>query len=144
MMSDMIEKFMLSEVLPNNDRLENKEFNVTVDLLRKAGELGLLSVEIPEKYGGLGLDPVCAMVVAEKMSWQGSFAVTYGAHTGIGTLPIVYFGSEAQKQKYLPRLSSGELIAAYALTETSSGSDALSARTRAVLSEDGTHYILNG
>src|SRR5204862_607488 len=101
-------------------------------------------IEVPEKYGGMGLDKASAMLVAEKMTRYGSFAVSYGGHTGIGTLPIVYFGTEEQKKKYLPKLVSGELLSAYALTEPWSGSDALAARAKAVLSPDGKEYIING
>ncbi|HEY8346804.1 MAG TPA: acyl-CoA dehydrogenase family protein, partial [Symbiobacteriaceae bacterium] len=113
-------------------------------LLREAGELGLLGLEVPEQYGGLGLDKITATVVGEQLSLAGPFSVTLGGHTGIGTLPIVYFGTPEQKAKYLPKLATGEWIAAYALTEPGSGSDALGARTTARLSEDGKYWILNG
>lgn len=144
MIAQTTEDFMVGEVLPQRDRMENHELQATVDLLRKAAELGLCGVEVPEKYGGMGLDKACAMLVAEKMTKYGSFAVSYGGHTGIGTLPIVYFGTEEQKKKYLPRLVSGELLSAYALTEPWSGSDALAARAKAVLSPDGKEYVING
>lgn len=136
--------FVQKEVLPNIDRLEHKDHELVLSLLRKAGELGLLGTDVPEEYGGLGLDKVSTTVVGEAMGTAGSFSVVYGAHTGIGTLPIVFFGNEEQKKKYLPKLASGEWCAAYCLTEPNAGSDALNARTRAVLSEDGKYYILNG
>ncbi len=136
--------FLEKEVLPVHEKLENHEFEYSVKLLKKAGELGLLSADVPEKYEGLGLDKISSSLITEKMSGAGGFGITHGAHVGIGSLPIVYFGNEEQKKKYLPKLATGELIAAYALTEPSSGSDALSAKTTAVLNEEGTHYILNG
>lgn len=136
--------FYENEVLPKSEDIEHHKDGVSVSLVKKAGELGLLMVEVPENYGGLGLDKRSATVVTEESTSQGSFAVTTMCHTGIGTLPILYFGTEAQKQKYLPKLASGEYIGAYALTEAGSGSDALAAKTKAVLSSDGKHYILNG
>jgi len=137
--------FIMGEVYPNRNEIENKNMDVLTSLLRKAGEIGLLSFDIPEKYEGLGLDKVCSMLVAENLApGGGSFAVSHGGHTGIGTWPIIYFGTEAQKKHYLPKLATGELLAAYALTEPHSGSDALAAKTRAVLSEDGKYYTLNG
>lgn len=138
------EEFIQKEVMPNAEEIEHQNFEVTIDLLRKAGSLGLLGVDVPEEYGGMDLDKVSSMLVAEKFAGGQSFSVSHGAHTGIGTSPIVYFGNEEQKQKYLPGLASGELLAAYALTESGSGSDALGAKTRADLSPDGKHYILNG
>jgi butyryl-CoA dehydrogenase len=138
------EEFAINEIVPNVEKIEHKDFSVTRDLLRKAGELGLSSVEIPEAYGGLEMDKVTAAVIADHIAKYAGFATTWGGHTGIGTLPIVYFGTEAQKQKYLPRLGSGEIVGAYALSESTSGSDALNCRTRATLSPDGKHYILNG
>jgi butyryl-CoA dehydrogenase len=137
-------EFVTNEVLPAICEIEAKNFAVTKGLLRKAGELGLLSVDVPEVYGGMGMDKVTSAVVAEATSKLASFSVAFGAHVGIGTLPIVWYGTEAQKRKYLPKLATGEWIAAYALSEATSGSDALNCRTRAVLSEDGTHYVLNG
>src|SRR5262249_28515779 len=136
--------FMLHEVMPRSKDIELKKEGVVPNLLRKAADVGLLSLEIPEQFGGLGLDVATSMLVSEVISRHGSFSVSLGAHTGIGTLPIVYFGNEKQREKYLPRLNSGELLAAYALTEPSSGSDALGAKTKAVLNKDGTHYVLNG
>jgi len=134
----------MQEIVPNIDKIEHKDFSVTRDLLKKAGELGLSSVEIPEAYGGLEMDKVTAAVIADHIAKYAGFATTWGGHTGIGTLPIVYFGTEEQKKKYLPRLASGEIVGAYALSESTSGSDALNCRTRATLSPDGKHYILNG
>jgi alkylation response protein AidB-like acyl-CoA dehydrogenase len=136
--------FVEREVLPLLERMEHGELELNVPLMRKAGELGLLGIDVPEEYGGLDLPKVISTVVAEELSGSGGFSVTYGAHTSIGTLPLVYFGTEEQKRKYLPKLASGEWIAAYCLTEPGSGSDALSAKTRATLSEDGKHYVLNG
>jgi len=138
------EEFAVNEIVPNIDKIEHKDFAVTRDLLKKAGELGLSGVEIPEAYGGLEMDKVTAAVIADHIAKYAGFATTWGAHTGIGTLPLVYFGTEEQKQKYLPRLASGEIVGAYALSESTSGSDALNCRTRATLSSDGKHYILNG
>jgi alkylation response protein AidB-like acyl-CoA dehydrogenase len=138
------EEFAMNEIVPNVEKIEHKDFSVTRDLLKKAGELGLSSVEIPEAYGGLEMDKVTAAVIADHIAKYAGFATTWGGHTGIGTLPIVYFGTEEQKKKYLPKLGAGEIVGAYALSESTSGSDALNCRTRAVLSPDGKHYILNG
>jgi alkylation response protein AidB-like acyl-CoA dehydrogenase len=144
MIAQTAREFTEKEVLPLDAEIESKDYDVTLTLLKKAGELGLLSIDIPERFGGAGLDLLSSLVASENMSGQASFSGTLGAHTTIGTLPIVYFGTEEQKQKYLPRLATGELVGAYALTESGSGSDALGAKTKAVLSEDGKHYILNG
>ena len=144
MMAKMVKDFLTNEVLPKNDEIEVQAEGVVPELMRAAGELGLLSVDIPEAYGGMELDKVSTVIVTENISGQGSFATAFSAHTGIGTLPIVYFGTEEQKKKYLPGLASGEKVAAYCLTEPGSGSDALAAKTKAVLSEDGKYYILNG
>jgi len=144
MIYETAKDFGIKEVLPNVDQIEEKDDGLILSLLAKGGELGLLSTDIPEEYGGLGLDKVSTTVVTEALGGIGSFAVVYGAHTGIGSLPIVYFGNEAQKKKYLPKLGSGEWCGAYCLTESGSGSDALNAKTKAVLSEDGKYYILNG
>ena len=138
------EEFALNEIVPNIEKIEHKDFSVTRDLLKKAGELGLSSAEIPEAYGGLEMDKVTAAVIADHIAKYAGFATTWGGHTGIGTLPIVYFGTEEQKKKYLPRLAAGEIVGAYALSESTSGSDAMNCRTRATLSPDGKHYILNG
>src|SRR5919206_2856845 len=138
------EEFAVNEIVPNIEKIEHKDFSVTRDLLKKAGELGLSSVEIPEAYGGLEMDKVTAAVIADHIAKYAGFATTWGGHTGIGTLPIVYFGTEQQKKKYLPKLVSGEIVGAYALSEASSGSDALNCRARAQLSSDGKFYVLNG
>jgi alkylation response protein AidB-like acyl-CoA dehydrogenase len=138
------EEFAVNEIVPNIEKIEHKDFSVTRDLLKKAGELGLSSAEIPEAYGGLEMDKVTAAVIADHIAKYAGFATTWGGHTGIGTLPIVYFGTEEQKKKYLPRLASGEIVGAYALSESTSGSDAMNCRARAQLSPDGKHYILNG
>src|SRR5437868_4582504 len=119
------EEFAVNEILPNVERIEHKEFQVTRDLLKKAGELGLSGVEIPEAYGGLEMDKVTAAVIADHIAKYAGFATTWGGHSGIGTLPIVYFGTEEQKKKYLPRLATGEMVGAYALSESTSGSDAM-------------------
>lgn len=144
MIAKTTEDFVVGEVLPLVDQLENHEFEHSVKLLKKAGELGLLSADIPEEYGGLALDTISSSLITEKFSRAGGFSVTHGAHVGIGTLPIVFFGNHEQKEKYLPKLATGEQIAAYALTEPGSGSDALGAKTTAKLNDAGTHYILNG
>jgi alkylation response protein AidB-like acyl-CoA dehydrogenase len=137
-------EFMRRDVVPSAARLYARDWPFTRELLRKAGELDLLRLELPEVYGGLGLDKASAAYVAEQIGMNPSFGSSMLAHTGIGTLPLLYFGNADQKARYLPRLASGELVAAYALTEPGSGSDALSARTTAVLSGDGRHYVLNG
>ncbi len=136
--------FIEKEIQPIVDKLEEKDHDLVLSLLAKAGELGLLGTDVPEEYGGLGLDKVSTTLVAEAMGTAASFGVVYGAHTGIGSLPIVYFGNDAQKEKYLPKLASGEWCGAYCLTEPGAGTDALNAKTKAVLSEDGKYYILNG
>jgi len=138
------EEFAVNEILPNVDKIEHKEFQVTRDLLKKAGDLGLSGAEIPEAYGGLEMDKVTAAVIADHIAKYAGFATTWGGHSGIGTLPIVYFGTEEQKKKYLPKLAAGEIVGAYALSESTSGSDAMNCRARAELSKDGKHYILNG
>lgn len=144
MIAKTTEEYVVNEVVPLVDNLENHEFNHSVDLLKKAGDLGLLGADVPETYGGLGLDKISSSLITEKMSLAGGFSITHGAHVGIGSLPIVFFGNNEQKEKYLPKLATGELIAAYALTEPGSGSDALGAKTTAKLNDAGTHYILNG
>src|SRR5215471_5337551 len=144
MIRDMTEQFVEEEVLPQVERIEHKDWDVTVKLLKRCGELGLLGIEVPEKYGGENLDKVSAMIVAEKMARVASFAVSYGGHSGIGTLPIVYFGKEEHKRKYLPALCKAEMISAYALSEAGSGSDALAAKTNAIRSADGAYWNLNG
>jgi len=137
--------FMKNQVEPRIDEIEAMEEGVMTGLLREAGELGLLSSDVPEEFGGEEADKITTNIITECASLTGgSFATAFGAHTGIGTLPIVFFGNEEQKKKYLPGLASGEKIASYALTEPEAGSDALNCKTKAVLSEDGKHYILNG
>lgn len=138
------EDFVAKEVVPHHEEIEHQNFEVVVKLMQKCGELGLLMIDAPEEYGGLELDKVTSMLAAEKIAPAGSFSVTYAAHTGIGTLPLVYYGTKEQKEKYLNKIISGEWVAAYCLTEPDAGSDALAAKTTAVLSEDGKYYILNG
>jgi alkylation response protein AidB-like acyl-CoA dehydrogenase len=137
-------EFMQKDVLPVVERLYKHDWALTRELLKKASDLDLLRLEIPPAYGGLGLDLISASYVGEQIAINPSFGGSLGAHTSIGTLPLVYFGTEDQKARYLPRLASGELIGAYALTEPQSGSDALAARTTATLAPDGRHYVLNG
>lgn len=138
------EQFARQEVLPKAEELEHQDFSVTRGLLKKAAELGLTSMDIPESYGGLGLDFASSTLVYDRLAKYASFSVSFGGHTGIGMLPILYFGTEAQKKKYLPKLASSEWIGAYALSEAGCGSDALAARARADLAPDGKHYLLNG
>jgi alkylation response protein AidB-like acyl-CoA dehydrogenase len=138
------DEFWAKEVVPELEAIQHQEPGVAVRVLRKSAELGLTSIAIPEAYGGLDLDLASAMIAAEHLARDGSYAAWHGAHTGIGTLPLVFFGTEEQKRKYLPKLATAEMVAAYALTEPHAGSDALAARTRADLSADGTHYLLNG
>ena len=138
------EEFVAKEVLPLVLELELHSKGLMAQVLKKAGELGLLAGGIPEEYGGAGLDKVSATLLSEKLAAYASFAVTHGGHAGIGTVPIVYFGTEQQKKKYLPRIATGEIISCYCLSEPQAGSDALAARTRAVLSPDGQNWILNG
>ncbi len=138
------EEFVVKEVLPLAKDLENKKAGLMPSLVKKGGELGLMGGGVPEEYGGAGLDKIATTVLTEKLSIYGGFAVTHGAHAGIGTLPIVYFGTEEQKNKYLPKLATGELIGAYCLSEPQAGSDAQNSLTRAELNSEGTHYILNG
>jgi len=144
MVRDMVRDFVNSQVLPNMDKIEKQEGNIASELLEKMAELGLLGTHMPEQYGGMAMDTNTNTIITETLGASGSFTVSYAAHTGIGMLPILYFGTEAQKEQYLPGLISGELKAAYCLTEPSSGSDALAAKTKAELSADGQHYILNG
>lgn len=144
MIGRMTEDFVENEVMPEVEYLEQHEFDRSVKLLKQAGELGLLGADVPEEYGGIGLDKISSALIAEKMARSGGFSISHGAHVGIGSLPIVLFGNEEQKKKYLPLLASGEKLAAYALTEPSAGSDALGLRATAKLNEAGTHYIING
>src|SRR5579864_2337089 len=131
------QEFARNEILANLEKIEHKEFAVTRELIRKACEIGIGNVDIPEQYGGSDMDKIASAIINEHISVSGSFSVSFGGHTGIGTLPIVYFGTPEQKAKYLPRLATGEMIAAYALSESTSASDAMNARTKAVLSPDG-------
>ncbi len=144
MMAETALDFIQKEIWPNLDAIDKQQDGIGVKLMEKVGELGLLGTSIPEEYGGLGQDFNTNTALAEELGKSHSFGVSYAAHTGIGTLPILYYGTEEQKKKYLPKLASGELKSAYCLTEPTSGSDALSAKTTAKLSEDGKYYILNG
>lgn len=144
MIEETTEKFVLNEVMPALEKIENGTFDESVRLIKEAGDLGLIAADIPEEDGGMDLGKVCGAIISEKMALGRSFSITFGGQTGIGALPIAYFGDQDQKEKYLPDLLSGEKIAAYALTEPSSGTDALSLKTTAVLSDDGQHYVLNG
>jgi alkylation response protein AidB-like acyl-CoA dehydrogenase len=144
MVAKLADEFATNEVLPAVEKIEHKEWNVTRELLKKSAEMGLTNADVPAEYGGSEMDKVSSAIIAEYMAKCGSFVVSMGGHAGIGTLPIVFFGTEEQKKKYLPKLASAEMIGAYALSEGTSGSDALNSRTKAVLSPDGKHYILNG
>ncbi|MCE7873696.1 acyl-CoA dehydrogenase [bacterium CPR1] len=144
MIMDTARRFMLDEVMPKAEQLEKCDLELLVKLLKKSGELGLLGAEIPEEYGGMGLDLLSSMLISEEIGRLASWSVSVGGHAGIGTYPVLYFGNEEQRKKWLPLLATGELISSYGLTEPHSGSDALAARTKAELSEDGQHYILNG
>jgi len=138
------EEFAENEIVPNIEKIEHKEFAVTRALLKKASEIGIANADVPEEYGGSEMDKISSAIIADRIAKCGSFSTSFGGHAGIGTLPILYFGTEEQKKKYLPRLTSGEWVGAYALSESSSGSDALNAHCKATLSSDGRHYILNG
>lgn len=145
MIADTVHEFVERSVKPHREEIEfEKRVELGRSLLREAGQAGLLSVDVPEAYDGMGAEKATTMLVCERMAWAGSFAVTHGAHTGIGTLPIAYFGTDEQKDRYLPKLATGELTGCYALSEPGSGSDALSASTTAVLNKEGTHYALTG
>src|SRR5580693_529211 len=138
------EQFFNNEVAPHVDEINHQNHALAAQILKKSAALGLTAVVLPEKFGGMEMDLTSMMVVAEGVARNGSYSAWHGAHTGIGTLPLLLFGTEAQKEKYLPKLATAEMIAAYCLSEPQAGSDALAARTRADLSEDGKHYILNG
>lgn len=138
------QRFAREEILPAADEIEAKKPGVLEALMRKAAELGFTSIDIPEQYGGMGMDKTTSALIADHLSVLASFSTTFGAHIGIGTLPLVWYGTEEQKQRYLPKLATCEWIGAYALSEASSGSDAMNIRTRATLAADGSHYILNG
>ncbi len=144
MIAQMCDDFIAQEILPHLDRIDSLEEGLMPSLLKKAGELGLLGLSIPEEFGGMGVDFKTTLLATEHLGLGFSFSVAYGAHTGIGTLPLLYYGNDAQKQKYVSKLTSGEWTAAYCLTEPSSGSDANSGKTKADLSEDGSHYTING
>src|SRR5213592_4786508 len=144
LMAQTAEKFMEKEVLPNVEALEHQQEGLTPKIFKKAGGLGLLGMDVPTEYGGLGLSKASAVGVEEQLTRLGGFGVTCGAHSGIGTQPLIYFGTEAQKKKYLPKLATGEWIGAYCLSEPQAGSDAQNSLTRAELNNEGTHYILNG
>ena len=144
MLGKLVWDFVEGSVLPKLDQVEALEEGVMPGLVKEAGATGLLMVDVPQQYGGMEMSKAASMLVAEKLQRSGSFQVAYGAHTGIGTLPIVYFGTPEQKEKYLPGLATGEILGCYALTEAGSGSDAMAARAKAVLSEDGKHYVLSG
>ena len=144
MIAETTRQFIDNEVIPHIDELEKHDWKLARELVKKAADLGLIGANIPEEYGGLGLDQTSGALVGENIGRCASFATTLGAESGIGLLPIIYFGTEAAKKNYLPRIASGEIITAYALTEAGSGSDAMAAKATARLSEDGTHYILNG
>lgn len=144
MIAQMCDDFIAQEIVPNIERIDKMEEGLMPSLLDKAGELGLLGISVPEDLGGMGMDFKTSLLTTERLGKGYSFSVAFGAHTGIGTLPILYYGSEEQKAKYIPKLASGEWKASYCLTEPGSGSDANSGKTKAVLSEDGKHYIING
>jgi alkylation response protein AidB-like acyl-CoA dehydrogenase len=142
--AETTEQFVTNEVVPNIEEIDNQNFDIVIEGMKKCGELGLLMIDAPEEYGGLELDKATSMLVAEKLAPGGSFLVAYAAHTGIGMLPLIYYGTKEQKERYLEKLMTGEMLAAYCLTEPGSGSDALGAKTSAVLSDDGKYYLLNG
>ena len=144
MIASMCEDFILQEIIPHLDRIDSLEEGLMPSLLKKAGELGLLGLSVPEEYGGMGVDFKTTLLATEYLGLGFSFSVAYGAHTGIGTLPLLYYGNDEQKNKYVAKLASGEWAAAYCLTEPGSGSDANSGKTKADLSEDGSYYTLNG
>jgi alkylation response protein AidB-like acyl-CoA dehydrogenase len=144
MIGETTREFVDGEVAPNLEAMEKHNWDVARQLVAKGGELGLLGATIPEEYGGLGLDQTTGVVIAEMMGRAGGFGTTFGAQTSIGVLPLLYFGSEELKKEWIPKIVSGEVVTAYCLSESGSGSDALGAKTTAKLTEDGQHYILNG
>lgn len=144
MIAKLAEKFVVNEVMPALEKIENQEFAETVRLIKEAGDLGLIGVDIPEEDGGMDLGKVSGAIISEKMALGRSFSITFGGQTGIGALPIAYFGNKEQRERYLPDLLTGDKIAAYALTEPSAGTDAMGLKTTAKLSDDGNHYVLNG
>lgn len=143
-MAATVAQFARDEILPRTAEIESKKSGVLADVLRKGAELGFTSVDIPEEYGGLGMDKITSTIIADHISVLASFSTAFGAHTGIGTMPLVWYGTEEQKRRYLPKLATAELIASYCLSEATSGSDAMNVRTRATLSTDGSTYTLNG
>merc|ERR1712137_429818 len=145
MMKESVKEFNDREIIPNKPRFEAKDFALTEEVMRKAGDMGFLSVAVPEAYGGMGMGFVSTVLTCDYISsGTGSFSTAFGAHTGIGTMPITLYGTEEQKQKYVPKLASGEWFGAYCLTEPGAGSDANSGKTKAVLSEDGKYYSITG
>ena len=144
MIANLCDDFIDQHVTPNLDRIDSMEEGLMQSILDKAGELGLLGMSVPTELSGMGVDFKTSLLATEYLGKGHSFSVAFGAHTGIGTLPLLYYGNEDQKQKYVPKLASGEWKAAYCLTEPSAGSDANSGKTKAILSEDGKHYVLNG
>src|ERR687893_825745 len=144
MIADAAREFMDNEVRPATAQLEKHDWQLARELIRHAAEIGMVNVNIPEEYGGLGLDQTSGAIVGEFLGRSASFATTLGAQSGIGLTPVIYFGTEEAKKKYLPKIASGEMVSAYALTEAGSGSDAMAAKATARLSADGTHYVLNG
>lgn len=144
LVGEMTNDFVRNSVMPHLDSMEKHDFKKVLELMKQAGELGLLSADVPEMFGGAGLDKISSAIISEKMSIAGGFSITHGAHVGIGSLPIILFGNVEQKQKYLPALATGEKIASYCLTEPTAGSDALGIKTTATLNDEGTHYILKG
>lgn len=145
MMKDSVIEFVDRELWPNKPRFEKKDYAFTEEMMKKAGELGLLGIAVPEEYNGMGMGFVSTMLVCDYLSGtSGSFSTAFGAHTGIGTMPIVLYGTEEQKKKYIPKLATGEWFGAYCLTEPGAGSDANSGKTKAVLTDDGKHYLISG
>ena len=145
MMKEAVQEFIDREVWPNKERFEKKDYAFTEELMKKIGDMGFLGVSVPESYGGLGMDFVSTMLVCDYISGAtGSLSTAFGAHTGIGTLPITLYGTEEQKEKYVTKLATGEWFGSYCLTEPGAGSDANSGKTKAVISEDGTHYSITG
>src|SRR5215469_8929150 len=144
MTAKLADEFATNEVLPQVEKIEHKEWAVTRELLKKSAEMGLTNADVPAEYGGSEMDKVSSAIIADRMAKCGSFVVSMGGHAGIGTFPLVFFGTEEQKKKYLPKLASAELIGAYCLSEPQAGSDAQNSLTRAELNKEGTHYILNG
>jgi alkylation response protein AidB-like acyl-CoA dehydrogenase len=141
---EMVKEFDKERILAQKEEIEKFDKDLSLSLIKEMGELGLLGIDVPEEYGGMDLDKVTTAIVAEALTFSPSFSVTWSVQTGIGSLPIVWFGTPEQKEKYLPKIVTGEVICAYGLTEPSAGSDALSGKTTAMLSDDGKHYILNG